>query len=139
MSRERFFLDTAYVLARVDRRDQYHRSAVALQERTRTAAEVRTTEAVLIELGNSLSTSNRTEAVRFIEQCYRTKNMWVVPLTTSLRLEALELYRTRPDKPWGLTDCISFIVMQAQQLVDALTSDHHFRQAGFRALLLEES
>jgi predicted nucleic acid-binding protein len=39
------------------------------------------------------------------------------------------------DKEWGLTDCISFVVMQEQGLTDALTADHHFEQAGFTILL----
>lgn len=39
----------------------------------------------------------------------------------------------------GATDCISFIVMRTNGLTDALTSDHHFTQAGFRALMLEHS
>jgi len=41
------------------------------------------------------------------------------------------------DKTWGLTDAVSFVVMQEQNLVDALTTDEHFHQAGFRALLRE--
>lgn len=34
------------------------------------------------------------------------------------------------------TDCISFVVMREKNLIDALTADRHFIQAGFRALLL---
>jgi predicted nucleic acid-binding protein len=34
-----------------------------------------------------------------------------------------------------VTDCISFLVMKEQGLTDALTSDHHFEQAGFNVLL----
>lgn len=137
MSGDRLFLDTAYVLARVDRRDQHHESAIALRQRVRDAAEVWTTEAVLLEIGNGLSASHREEAVRFIRQCYQTSNMRVEPLDKVLLSEALTLYEARSDKRWGLTDCISFVVMERRRLADALTSDHHFQQAGFRALLLE--
>jgi predicted nucleic acid-binding protein len=38
------------------------------------------------------------------------------------------------DKNWSFTDCISFIVMEQEGLIDALTGDHHFEQAGFNAL-----
>ncbi|MEX0702442.1 MAG: hypothetical protein WD069_10140 [Planctomycetales bacterium] len=47
----------------------------------------------------------------------------------------ISLYESRADKHWSLTDCISFVVMQQHGLVDALTGDHHFEQAGFNALL----
>jgi len=47
----------------------------------------------------------------------------------------LDLYRQRVDKDWSLTDCISFAVMQRMSLIDALTTDHHFEQAGFNVLL----
>jgi sugar lactone lactonase YvrE len=42
----------------------------------------------------------------------------------------------RPDKTWSLTDCISFVVMQDEGLTTAVTTDHHFLQAGFNALML---
>lgn len=42
------------------------------------------------------------------------------------------------DKEWGITDCISFIIMKDYALTDALTADDHFRQAGFKPLLLED-
>lgn len=41
----------------------------------------------------------------------------------------------RPDKDWGLTDCISFAVMTQEGITQALTSDRHFEQAGFTKLL----
>jgi predicted nucleic acid-binding protein len=47
----------------------------------------------------------------------------------------LKLYAERPDKSWSLTDCISFCVMQARGICEALTGDHHFEQAGFVPLL----
>jgi len=137
MSDERLFLDTVFVQALLNRRDQYHDQARALLLRVREAAEVWVTEAVLIEVGNALSAYNRTAAVQFIEQCYHTANMHVVSVDTSLLLRALQLYHSRLDKGWGLTDCISFVVMQEQGLMDAVTTDQHFLQAGFRTLLLE--
>ena len=36
---------------------------------------------------------------------------------------------------WSLVDCISFVVMEERRLGDALTTDRHFEQAGFKALL----
>jgi len=50
----------------------------------------------------------------------------------------VELYRQRPDKEWSLTDCISFAVMREMKISEALTGDHHFEQAGVKALLKEE-
>jgi predicted nucleic acid-binding protein len=46
------------------------------------------------------------------------------------------LFAARPDKAWSLTDCISFAVMRERGLSEALTGDHHFEQAGFRALFV---
>lgn len=58
-------------------------------------------------------------------------------MDTALFGRAVALYAARQDKGWGLTDCLSFLVMWDQQIADALTTDRHFQQAGFRALMLE--
>ncbi|MEO8662181.1 MAG: hypothetical protein ABI693_27200 [Bryobacteraceae bacterium] len=45
-------------------------------------------------------------------------------------------YRSRGDKDWSLTDCLSFVVMERPRLTEALTTDHHFEQAAMKALML---
>ncbi|NEO77925.1 PIN domain-containing protein [Moorena sp. SIO4G3] len=134
---ERLFLDTAFIQALLNKRDQYHHKALELLPRLKNAKEVWVTEAVLTEVGNALSAVNRVIAVQFIQQCYETKNIYVVSVDTPLLQRALQLYYDRSDKSWGLTDCISFAVMKEQGLTDALTTDKHFVQAGYRALMLD--
>ncbi len=137
MKRERLFIDTVFIQALLNRHDQYHQKAQAFFPRLRKAAEVWVTEAILVEVGNALSATHRSSAVQFIEQCYLIENMRVVTIDRGLFTQALTLYKNRPDKTWGLTDCISFVVMDEQGLTEAVTADRHFLQAGFRALLLE--
>jgi len=135
MNQERLFLDTVFIQALLNKNDQYHTQAKALLPMVKNAVEVWITEAILIEVGNALSAVNRTASVQFINQCYQTENIKVVSVDSSLLMRALELYHSRKDKDWGLTDCISFIVMQEQGLIYAVTADIHFVQAGFVALL----
>lgn len=137
MNRDRLFLDTSFIQALLNPHDDYHQKAKQLFPRVRAASEVWLTEAILAEVGNALSSFNRNGAVQFIQQYYRTDNIKVISVDTTLLMQALVLYQSHPDKIWGLTDCISFVVMQQQNLTDAVTGDRHFTQAGFRALMLE--
>lgn len=134
---ERLFLDTAFIQALLNHRDQYHTQAKEMLPIVRAANEVWVTEAVLVEVGNALTNSNRMAAAQFIHQCYQTENMRVVDITSSLFAKALSFYAARSDKTWGLTDCLSFVVMESENLELAVTADRHFIQAGFRALLTE--
>jgi predicted nucleic acid-binding protein len=59
----------------------------------------------------------------------------VVAVDPTLETESWQLWESRPDKEWTLVDCTSFVVMQRRKLTDALTTDHHFEQAGFVRLL----
>ncbi len=59
----------------------------------------------------------------------------IVHIDPVLDTQAWTLLTQRQDKAWSLVDCSSFVVMNEQGLTDALTSDHHFEQAGFVRLL----
>jgi hypothetical protein len=74
MKPARLFLDTTFVQALPNKNDQYHVVAKSRLTELRTATEVWTTEAILIEIGNALSATHREAAVRFINQCYATPN-----------------------------------------------------------------
>ena len=60
------------------------------------------------------------------------QSIFIGPEQTAM---AWELFRNRPDKNWGATDCASFVVMRELGIEDAFTVDHHFEQAGFRRLI----
>lgn len=139
MSEERILMDTAFVLALLDKNDEHHGKAKDLFPRARAARELWTTEAILVEIGNGSSRipNHRQKAFTFIRQYQAATNTQIVNVSTELLDRALDLYNSRQDKTWGLTDCISFVVMQDEHLTDALTVDGHFQQAGFRALMTE--
>ena len=52
--------------------------------------------------------------------------MTVFPQSRASLLDALTLYKSRPDKEYSLTDCISMQTMRREGLTEVLTNDHHF-------------
>jgi predicted nucleic acid-binding protein len=133
------FLDTAYVNALINTRDQWHEKAISWPKRLSVVRRtLLTTEFILIEIGDSLATIRyRTEAGTAIVRLTSSSFVIVAPATSKLFNAGLDLFRQRQDKTWGLTDCMSFVVMRERQLSEALTTDDDFVQAGFRALMLE--
>lgn len=131
------FLDAAYAIALASTRDQYHERALELEaELAQENVPVVTSQAVLTEIGNWLAAPPyRRTAVGYLEMLRREPSVEIIPIFDKLFRRGFELYRERQDKAWGLTDCISFIVMHERGIQDALTSDRHFEQAGFNALL----
>lgn len=133
------FFDTGFVIALLNRQDKHHQAAVCWQRELVRAQRRRvTTTAVLLELGDGFAQKGRWATIApFLVGVLRDPGVEVVPVDDGLIDRAVALRATRPDKSWGLTDCASFVVMQSRLMTEALASDHHFQQAGFRALLLE--
>jgi predicted nucleic acid-binding protein len=137
-SNERRFADTFYFLAMVNRKDQGHQKCVAFSQAS--AQPVVTTTWILLEVGDALR-QRRDRAVfsALLKNIDDDPDTTVVPADQSAFDKALELFHSRPDKEWSLTDCTSFITMQQNGLTEALTADHHFEQAGFAAIFASRS
>jgi uncharacterized protein len=129
------FIDTSYILALANTRDKYH--SLARDVSFRAKPPFLTTEAVLVEIGNALSGLKwRSIAIATLEDLRSDPvHIEVLPVDTALFERALSLYRSRRDKTWGMTDCISFVVMRKRELLQVLTTDQDFEQAGFQSIL----
>lgn len=130
------FVDTSYVVALVNPRDENHEKANELVD-AYDKKPLLVTDAVLLEIGNSLAKGYKQNAIEIIEEFFDSPEVEIVRLDEILFDKAFELYKSHTDKTWGLVDCISFVVMRERGITNALTSDKHFVQAGFRALMLD--
>jgi len=130
------FVDTFYIVALVNKRDEFHEKANEFVLEFDSKPLI-TTDAVLLEIGNSLARNHKQKSVQIINEFLSSEETEIVRLDETLFEKAFELYQTHTDKTWGLVDCISFVVMKEHGITDALTYDKHFAQAGFRALLLD--
>lgn len=73
--------------------------------------------------------------IHLVQQSVALGAAELIHIDSALWQRGWQLYASRPDKEWGLTDCFSFIVMQDHAVAEAFTDDHHFEQAGFVRLL----
>jgi uncharacterized protein len=129
------FADTSFFLASLNPADELHDQAIALSRQV-TAARF-TTAFVLLEVANSMCRADqRAQFVEFYTQLKAHPRARIIPASQKLFDRGYELYASRKDKDWSLTDCISFIVMSDAGISEALTHDHHFEQTGFTALLV---
>lgn len=128
------FADTSFYVALLSPRDAWHTQATAFSRSI--SGPVLLTDFVVLEIANMYSaTPRRDEVAAFIMALRIDSSVTIIPATRDLLDRGLSLFRSRRDKEWSLTDCTSFVVMQDHAVTEALTSDHHFAQAGFTILL----
>ena len=137
---ETVFWDTSAFVALGNADDSLHGQAVQVSDALgQQKAYILTTSAVLTEVANTFSKSAwRSVAHHLLESIRQSVAMGlatVVHVDTALWERGWALFVARPDKDWGLTDCISFVVMQDRRVTRAFSSDRHFDQAGFRRLM----
>jgi predicted nucleic acid-binding protein len=78
---------------------------------------------------------DRQKALEFVTEIQDNPSFDVVYVDESLHRAAVALLRQRLDKAWSLCDAVSFLLMKMNGVAEALTTDHHFEQAGFIRLL----
>ena len=133
------FVDTACWIALLNRQDHLHESADQLyKKQMKSGWRFLTTSAVLEETANALCDPLfKPSVITFFHNIENSPRVEIVFVDPVLWSKGWALYEQRCDKSWSLTDCISLEVMREQKIQEALTSDRHFEQAGFRALLLD--
>lgn len=97
-----------------------------------------TTNYVIVELVALLTSPlriPRPSVISFVDSLNNSPFVEVVHVDPVLNGEAWKLLRSRQDKEWSLVDCASFVLMQQRAIIEAMTTDHHFEQAGFVRLL----
>jgi uncharacterized protein len=133
------FADAGYWIALFNPRDQLHAKAISVST-TLQGRSIVTSQMVLTEFLNhyaALGQPFRQRAVQVVRSLQDNVDVEVIPQTDAQFAAALTLYAQRPDKEWGITDCVSFLTMQERGITEALAHDDHFYQAGFIPLLCD--
>ena len=128
-----YFIDTFYLVALSNQRDQWHR-CVLLFSQSLDDYHLYTVDEVLAEYLTFCSASKphiRAEAARKVRNVLNDPYITVFPQNHTSFLDALAFYETRLDKHYSLTDCVAMQVMRREGLTDVLSNDHHFMQEGF--------
>jgi predicted nucleic acid-binding protein len=130
------FLDSSFIYALLNHRDQFHRQAVAVVNRLTPSDQFVITDAVIFECCSLLAALGaRNSMVGFLDDIIADDRYLIVHIDAERFYRAYEMFKSYRDKEWSLVDCASFLVMRDENIEMALTADHHFEQMGFKALL----
>ena len=149
ISRNSVFVDTAGWISLLVVDDPHHQEVlrqytelVNLGSRTRLETVI-TSNYVLSELGAHFSNQSkarshryRLAAIKLASDLRRTSYVRIIHISQDEDRQAWQKLQTYVDKDeWSLVDASTFVLMEQLHLGRALTTDHHFEQAGFERLL----
>ncbi|HEX9973159.1 MAG TPA: PIN domain-containing protein [bacterium] len=134
---EELFVDTSYFIALVNTRDENHLLAKEwADEITSRNLKCHISIPIIFEVADGFAKLQRREiGTDLINNVLSSDNYIVHSFSDIIYQQAWQLYASRKDKEWGLTDCYSFELMKEQNLKKALTADKHFEQYGYEILL----
>ena len=130
------FVDTSALVAMADVRDTNHLIAAQLGEEIMGQYRLIVTNYVLDELYTLLLVNagyRRTvNFKRRLDTLVEREILQVIWVFEDIAGEAWRVFEQfNVDKQWSFTDCVSYVVMQQRQIIEAFTFDRHFAQMGF--------
>ena len=132
----RLFVDTSAWAALADSTDANHELAVLFRDEAAGKYRLITTNYILDELYTLLlmnvgylQTVTFKRRIDFLTQQGTLQIIWILEDTANETWRVFEQFNV--DKQWSFTDCVSYVVMQQRQIIEAFTFDRHFAQMGF--------
>ncbi len=133
------FVDTSGWGNLVDKSQPYHQLMVQLyREAKQQQRRLITSNYVITEVVALLTSPlriPRPKIISFVNSLKQSPYVEIIHIDQEKDDEAWILLASREDKEWSLVDCSSFIIMKERGILEALTNDIHFEQAGFIRLL----
>lgn len=131
------FVDTSGWIGLVNTGDSLHEAATrAYHSKYIEGCLFVTHKGIMLETGNGLSALRlRSSALGLKRKLEKSERVEILEIDHDLYEAGWRLFAERPDKVWGIVDCISFELMKRMNINEALTADRHFEQAGFTKLL----
>jgi len=133
------FVDTSGWATLFDQREPYYSTAALIYRVGRQQGYTFvTTNYIISELVSLLTSPFRVPRIKiipYVDGLRSSPHVEVAHVDTQLDEQAWQLLKARRDKEWSLVDCSSFVLMEQRGITQALTTDHHFEQAGFVRLL----
>jgi predicted nucleic acid-binding protein len=128
--------DTSGCFALIDERDPSHGRAVEWLKAGRGRIRPVMTEWIVGETCTLLVARKRPHLVaRFLDYVDRSTALLLVNPDDVLLHSAKAMIRHQAEQGYSFVDCLSFCLMKERATREALTSDEHFRKAGFVPLL----
>ena len=127
-------IDTSGLLCLHHQAEPYHGDAQVFFD----AAWEKVTHSYILAEFVALATTRglpRAAVLAFVADLQDSTEVEMVWVDEPLHRNALASLQQRLDKEWSLCDAVSFALMEDRGITEALTTDHHFEQAGFRPLL----
>ena len=133
------FVDTSGWGNLVDKSQPYHQLMVQLyREAKQQKRRLITSNYVITEVVALLTSPlriPRPKIISFVNSLKQSPYIDIIHIDQEKDDDAWILLASREDKEWSLVDCSSFIIMKERGILEALTNDIHFEQAGFIRLL----
>jgi len=127
-------LDTSGLMAFFDRHDHRHARARTLFASASSRVTHNYVLAEFVALANARG-APRSQALAFVASLVDNPSVQVVWVDAPLHRRSVAHLQARLDKAWSLCDAVSFLIMRERGIMEALTTDGHFEQAGLVRLL----
>ena len=140
-TRNSLFVDTSGWAYLFDRSSDFHDDVQAIYqqavERSRLLVTTNYVLAELVALLSSRSRISRQQIIAFIDALKAASHVEIIHIDTNIDASAWALLKAYTDEKWSLVDASSFVIMTSYGMTEAITTDHHFTQAGFVRLSIQ--